>query len=132
MRRWAAEGRKTLALVGDGGLALALGELATAVQERADIVFLVMNDKGYGVIRNIQDYKFAGRRQFADIDAPDFAKLAEAIGLPYWRVGKTVALPKALAEGFAVEGPAMVEIDMIEIGPFARPFAGPPVRKAAE
>ena len=34
-----------------------------------------------------------------------------------------------MAAALAVDGPALVEIDMTEIGPFARPFAGPPVRK---
>ena len=42
-----APDRKVIALVGDGGVALSLGELATAVQERTDILLIVMNDRGY-------------------------------------------------------------------------------------
>jgi len=46
-------GKKTFTLAGDGGFILNLGELATAVQEQADMVIVLMNDKGYGVIKNI-------------------------------------------------------------------------------
>jgi acetolactate synthase-1/2/3 large subunit len=44
----AAEDRRVLCMVGDGGLMLNPGELATAVQEKADFILLLMNDKGYG------------------------------------------------------------------------------------
>ena len=42
---------------------------------KADIVFVLMNDRGYGVIRNIQDAQFGGRRHYADLHTPDFALL---------------------------------------------------------
>ena len=57
-----------------------LGELATAVEEKADIVFVLMNDRGYGVIRNIQDAQYGGRRHYADLHTPDFGLLAAAFG----------------------------------------------------
>ena len=63
-----------------------LGELATAVDTGSDIVFILMNDRGYGVIRNIQDAQFGGRRHYADLHTPDFAQLAAALGLPHQRV----------------------------------------------
>jgi len=123
-----AAGRKTVALVGDGGLALGLGELATAVQEKADIAILLMNDLGYGVIRNIQDAHYGGRRHYADLVTPDFAQLAGSIGLPHECVTDTADFGAAFARALAVEGPAVVEIDMTAIGPYATRFAGPPVR----
>jgi acetolactate synthase-1/2/3 large subunit len=123
-------GRKTVALSGDGGFYVSLGELATAVQERVDVAFVVMNDKGYGVIRNIQDAKFGGRRHYADLHMPEFADLSRTMGLPYYRVAEAGEMAPALEAALAVDGPALVEVDMTAIGPFARPFAGPPVRKA--
>jgi acetolactate synthase-1/2/3 large subunit len=122
-------GRKTVALVGDGGLALGLGELATAVQEKADIALIVMNDLGYGVIRNIQDAQYGGRRIYADLVTPDFAALAGAIGLAHERVAEPADFGPAFARALAVDGPAMVEVDMTAIGPYAKRFAGPPVPK---
>ena len=48
---------------------------------KADIVFVLMNDRGYGVIRNIQDAQFGGRRHYADLHTPDFKLVAAALGL---------------------------------------------------
>lgn len=124
----AANGRKTVALAGDGGLALSLGEISTMVQERADVALIVMNDGGYGVIRNIQDRKFAGRRLYADIALPDLGALAGGLGLPFRRVSDTAGMRSAIDWAISADGPAMVEIDMNAVGPFAVLFAGPPVR----
>ena len=45
-----ANGRKVVSMCGDGGFCLSLAEVWTAVQEQSDVVFVVMNDNGYGVI----------------------------------------------------------------------------------
>ena len=124
----AANGRKTVAMAGDGGLALSLGEISTLVQERADVALIVMNDGGYGVIRNIQDRKFSGRRLYADIALPDLGALASGLGLPFRRVSDTAGMRAAFDWAISADGPAMVEIDMNAVGPFAVPFAGPPAR----
>src|SRR6266851_5454620 len=79
---------KTIAIVGDGGAMVNLGELATAVDATANIVFVLMNDRGYGVIRNIQDAQFGGRRHYADLHTPDFSLLAAALALPHQRVSR--------------------------------------------
>jgi acetolactate synthase-1/2/3 large subunit len=122
-------GRKTILLTGDGGFMLNVGELATAVQEQADIVMVLMNDGGYGVIKNIQDAHYGARQVYADMANPDFAQLSGAMGIPHEVVQTAEAFPQAFERALAVAGPAIVEVDMGEIGPFARPFAGPPVRK---
>jgi acetolactate synthase-1/2/3 large subunit len=121
--------RKTLCLVGDGGLQLNLGELATLVQEKADVVMVLMNDRGYGVIRNIWDAAYGGRRAYSDLHTPDFARLAQAIGLPHRLVKGKGDFAPVLREAFAQRGPVMVEVDMVAVGPYAAAFAGPPVRK---
>ena len=56
-----ALGRKTVVLAGDGGFMLNVGELACAVQEKADLLIILMNDSRDGVIRNIQDDIYGGR-----------------------------------------------------------------------
>jgi acetolactate synthase-1/2/3 large subunit len=126
----AAGGRKTLCLVGDGGLQVNIGELATLVQEKADVVVLLMNDGGYGVIRNIQDAYYGGRRYYSDLHTPDFAALARSLTLPHHRVGDLGQIGATLRDALAQRGPVLIEIDMAAIGPFAKQFAGPPVRKA--
>ena len=125
----AAGDRKTFALVGDGGLQVNIGELATLVQEKANVVVLLMNDGGYGVIRNIQDAQYGGRRYYSDLHTPDFAALAKSIALPHHRVRDLAQIGELLKGATAQREPMLLEIDMIAIGPFASQFAGPPVRK---
>jgi acetolactate synthase-1/2/3 large subunit len=127
----AAGDRKTLCLVGDGGLQVNIGELATLVQEKADVLVLLMNDRGYGVIRNIQDAHYGGRRYYADLHTPDFERLAQSIALPFHRVRDLGQIGATLRDALARPGPAAIEIDMTAIGPFAQQFSGPPVRKGA-
>ncbi|ROT45241.1 thiamine pyrophosphate-binding protein [Pusillimonas sp. NJUB218] len=122
-------GKKTWTLAGDGGFILNLGEMATAVQEKADMVIVLMNDKGYGVIKNIQDAQYGGRRHYVDLHTPDYAKLCEAIAMPHVRVSKLEDLGAALSRANAQTGPFMIEIDMLSIGKFKTAFAGPPVNQ---
>lgn len=125
-------GRKTFCLAGDGGFILNLGELATAVQEGADMTIVLMNDKGYGVIKNIQDAQYGGRRVYADLHTPDYATLARALGFEHRRIGSLSEARGALAALAAVKGPTMLEIDMLSVGAFKTAFAGPPVKAAAK
>jgi len=122
-----ASGKKTYTLAGDGGFILNLGELATAVQEKANMVIILMNDKGYGVIKNIQDAQYGGRRHYVELHTPDYAELATAIGFSHVRVSDLSQVAEAFKKANAEQGPFMVEIDMLSIGKFKTAFAGPPV-----
>lgn len=121
-----ANGRKVVSMCGDGGFCLSLAEVWTAVQEQSDVVFVVMNDNGYGVIRHIQDALYGGRHYFDDLLAPDFGKLAELAGLHYARVETSDELTTAMQAALAVRGPALVEVDMASIGEYPRYFKPPP------
>lgn len=116
--------RKIIGLVGDGGLALGTGELATLVQEKANVTLLVMNDGGYGVMRGIQDKYFGGRQYYNQLHTPDFTLLAESMGLAAWTITDASAFAEVLAQAVALPGPALVEVRMQDIGPLC--FAGPP------
>jgi acetolactate synthase-1/2/3 large subunit len=123
---------KTITLLGDGGAQLMIGEFATAVESAANVVFVLMNDRGYGVIRNIQDAQYSGRRMYADILTPDFALVCQSVGLPHERVGKIEDFDAALDRAIAASGPRLIEIDMVAIGPFSQSFAGPPAGAAGQ
>ncbi|MGA9619244.1 MAG: thiamine pyrophosphate-binding protein [Serratia proteamaculans] len=116
--------RKVVGLVGDGGLALGLGELATMAQEQANITLLIMNDGGYGVMRGIQDKYFAGRQYYNELHTPSFTLVAEAMGLKAWKIDSAAQFSGVLAEAINYPGPSVVEVDMNSIGPLT--FAGPP------
>ncbi len=119
-------GRKTLALCGDGGFMLNVGELACAAQEQANVLFIVMNDQRYGVIRNIQDDIYGSRHCYVDLHTPDFAPFCASMRVPHWRLSDPAATSTTLREAIAVQGPAVLEVDMDAWGPFAAKFAGPP------
>jgi acetolactate synthase-1/2/3 large subunit len=127
----AAGDRKTVVLAGDGGLQLSFGEFVTLVQEDVDVLLIVMNDGGYGVIRNIQDDKFGGRKYLADLHTPDFQAFAASIGLASARAQDMPSFHAALATLGSRKGPALLEVDMLAFGAYASAFAGPPVREAA-
>lgn len=122
-------GRKTLGLAGDGGFILNLGELATLVQEQCDTLIVLMNDQRYGVIQNIQDASYGGRRNYVELHTPDYAQLCASIQLPHARVQNLDELPAVLGAAWAKKGPFLLEIDMRTIGSFKTTFAGPPVNK---
>ena len=109
-------------MVGDGGFAMNQTELWTAVQERAELVIMVMNDRGYGVIKHIQGALQDGRMFFGDLLGPDLQKLAAVAGLPSFKVSRAEDLAETVANAVATPGPSLVEVDMTAIGAFP-PYA---------
>ncbi|SAL77324.1 acetolactate synthase II large subunit [Caballeronia choica] len=125
----AGSAAKTVCLVGDGGLMVNVGELVTAVQEKANVMIVLMNDQCYGVIRNIQDAQYGGRRMFVELHQPDFAQFCASFGLAHRRITSLDHADDIIREGLAIDGPVLVEVDMLSVGSFATAFAGPPVKK---
>ena len=122
-------GRKTVALAGDGGFMLNVGELACAVQENANLVVLLMNDSRYGVIKNIQDDIYGGRHCYVELHTPDFAQFCASLKVTHLRLVAPEQARHVLAQALAASGPVVVEVDMAAWGPFAAKFAGPILKK---
>lgn len=125
-----ASDTRTVTLLGDGGTMLGLAELVTAVDEGANITFVLMNDQAYGVIENIQDAQYEGRRHYSRLKTPNFAKLCDALDLPHTRVDDITRFAEIFDASMARSGPHLIEVDMVAIGPFAEAFAGPPAGAA--
>ncbi len=123
--------RAVVLLVGDGGFMVNLGELATAVQEQVGIVIVVFNDRGYGILRNVQERAWGGRRLAVDLHTPDFTRLAADFGAWSQRVSAAGAFRGALEAALDARGPALLELDMTAIGPTAVPYTGPAGASAA-
>eukprot|EP01035_Chromulina_nebulosa_P010722 gene10722-14387_t len=128
----AGAGAKAITLLGDGGAMLGLAEMITAVDEKAPLVYVLMNDQAYGVIQNIQDAQYQSRRHYSALAVPDLATFCASIRLPHRLVRTTEKVPAVLAAASAAEGPCLIEIDMCAIGPFATSFAGPPAGAAGK
>ena len=121
-----SKSKKTIAMCGDGGFMLNLPDLWTAVETNCDVVFLVMNDKGYGVIKHIQDSMYGGRNFFADLIGPNFEELANVANMKYSRIDHAIDLEKKLKEAINFSGPVLLEVNVHSVGEMPRYFAPPP------
>jgi pyruvate dehydrogenase (quinone) len=102
-------GRQVIALSGDGGIAMLLGELITLRQRHLPVKVVVFNNGALGFVE--LEMKAAGIVTYGtDLDNPDFAGIARATGLFGVRVDKADQLENALTEAFAHDGPALVEV----------------------
>lgn len=119
--------KKVITLVGDGGLMLGIGEIATMVQENTNMVLLVMNDQGYGVMRGIQNNYFGGRQYYNELHTPSYQKLGESMGCTSFLARSIEEFQEVIQKAIKIDGPAIVEVDMTAIGPLN--FAGPPQKK---
>ncbi|MGJ3510020.1 thiamine pyrophosphate-binding protein [Enemella sp. A6] len=105
-----------LAMIGDGGLMVHLGELAVLAAERPDVVVVLFNDGGYGVLRNMQTARGAKKRA-VDLTNPDFAGLAGSLGIDHRPVDSAEAFDKALKKALKRGGPCIIEIDVTALRP---------------
>ena len=121
-----SKSNKTIAMCGDGGFMLNIPDLWTAVETNCDVVFLVMNDKGYGVIKHIQDSMYGGRNFFADLIGPNFEELANVANMKYSRIDHAIDLEKKLKEAINFSGPVLLEVNVHSVGEMPRYFAPPP------
>ena len=121
-----SKGNKTIAMCGDGGFMLNLPDLWTAVETNCDVVFLVMNDQGYGVIKHIQESMYGGRKFYADLIGPNFEELAKAAKIKYSRIDHANDLEKKLKQALNFLGPVLLEVNVHSVGEMPRYFAPPP------
>jgi pyruvate dehydrogenase (quinone) len=102
-------GRQVIALSGDGGIAMLLGELITLRQQHLPVKVVVFNNGALGFVE--LEMKAAGFVTYGtDLDNPDFAGIARAAGLFGVRVDKAGELEDALRAAFAHDGAALVEV----------------------
>ena len=120
---------KSIAMCGDGGFMLNLPDLWTAVEVNSNVVFMVMNDKGYGVIKHIQDSLYGGRKNYADLVVPNFSELAKTVRMNYLLVSSSSEFKEKLTKAFKLSGPVLLEIDVISVGEMPRYFVPPPFTK---
>ncbi|MGH2793004.1 MAG: thiamine pyrophosphate-binding protein [Actinomycetota bacterium] len=105
----AAAGRRAVVVCGDGGFAFAPGELATIVQESLDVVIVLVNDGGYGMLRFDEEERF-GETFAVDLATPDFAALARSYGLRA-RKSTPAALDRDLLWALRGSGPSLLQIE---------------------
>jgi pyruvate dehydrogenase (quinone) len=102
--------RQVIALAGDGGFNMLMGEFLTAVHHKLPVKVVVYNNSAFGLIRleaeSIGVPAFEKAIQFPN---PDFAAFARACGGHGFTASKPGELTAAISEAFAADGPAIVD-----------------------
>ena len=96
-------------IVGDGSIQMTITELATAVQENANIKIAIINNGYLGMVRQWQQLFYDSRYSETPISSPDYVKLSEAYGLKGIRVISRPEIPGAIEEAQNINGPVLIE-----------------------
>lgn len=108
--------RDTICLEGDGSIMMNLQELQTILTNKLPIKIFLINNNGYHSIRITQNNLFSNHckvgigEESGDLSFPEFRKIAEAFGYPYYSARSNAEMKKAVAEVLAAEGPVFCEI----------------------
>jgi thiamine pyrophosphate-dependent acetolactate synthase large subunit-like protein len=100
---------RVIAVLGDGGIMFTVAELAAAAQLRLPLPVVVVDNGGYGEIRN----EMAEREDpvhAVDLDVPDFAGLGRALGCAGAFVDDGATLVDALERGFEADRPTVLHV----------------------
>ncbi|MFI9061394.1 thiamine pyrophosphate-binding protein [Streptomyces sp. NPDC053429] len=97
----AEPGTPVLAVSGDGGAMYSIAELATAKQHELDVTWLIVDDGGYGILREY------GCATGTDLTGPDFVALAASFGVPA-ATTSAATLREDLATALASPGPSVL------------------------
>ncbi|CAB3698969.1 thiamine pyrophosphate-binding protein [Trinickia soli] len=103
-------GRTVVALAGDGCFMMSSQELATAMQYRLNVVFIVVNNAHFGTIRMHQERHYPGRTHGTGLTNPDFAAFARSFGAHGETVERTADFLPAFDRCIASGLPAVIEI----------------------
>ncbi|MEW2289378.1 thiamine pyrophosphate-dependent enzyme [Streptomyces sp. NPDC047841] len=101
--------RQVVAFCGDGGLSMLLGDLMTLKTHRLPVKLVVFDNRRLGMVKLEQEQ--AGLPEFGTVlDNPDFAAVAEAMGIPGIRVTEPAELEKAVRRAFDTPGPVLLDV----------------------
>jgi acetolactate synthase-1/2/3 large subunit len=104
--------RVVVAFAGDGGFAMTMAELETAVREKAKLIAIVFDNERYGTIRMHQDRRGGGveRAIATDLGPIDFAAIARACGARGIRVETDTAFEQAVRQALANDRPTVIQV----------------------
>ncbi|WP_313812009.1 thiamine pyrophosphate-binding protein [Glutamicibacter sp.] len=103
--------KRVLAVSGDGSSMYSIAELATAKQHNAPVTWLIVDDGGYGILREYMEGAF-GKATATELARPDFVALAQSFGIPARAVAPE-GIKDALSEAFESEGPNVIVVQTL-------------------
>jgi len=99
-----------IGITGDGGMLMTLGEIATAVEQKSNIKIIVMNDRQYTMIKNIQRSRHGYPPFQVDIHTPNFNEIAKSFGANGIKVDDPRDLSAMLEEALNIKGPTIIDV----------------------
>ncbi|MEU6404979.1 thiamine pyrophosphate-dependent enzyme [Streptomyces sp. NPDC046985] len=101
--------RQVVAFCGDGGLSMLLGDLITLKTHRLPVKLVVFDNRRLGMVKLEQEQ--AGLPEFGTVlDNPDFAAVAQAMGITGIRVTDPAELEDAVRRAFDTPGPVLLDV----------------------
>ncbi len=101
--------RQVVALCGDGGFAMLMGDFLSIAQHKLPIKLVIFNNSSLGFVA--MEMKSGGYlTDGTELNNPDFAAIAEATGIKGIRVEKASQVNAALQEAFAHDGPVLIDV----------------------
>ncbi len=101
--------RGAVAMTGDGGLMMCMGELATAAQQQANLTTIVFNDGSLSLI-DIKRQEMQLPELGFNWQQPDFATMARGLGCTTWRVETAEEYQMALQGAAETKGPCLIDV----------------------
>jgi len=101
--------RPVVSVSGDGGFLFNAQELSTAARHRINVVAVVFNDSSYGNVARDLDESWGGQYG-AELQNPDFMKLADAFGVAGLRAKAPTEVGRLVREAIELDRPALVEV----------------------
>ncbi|HEU5227321.1 MAG TPA: thiamine pyrophosphate-binding protein, partial [Ktedonobacteraceae bacterium] len=108
----AAPDKPVVALCGDGGFLLNVGELATAAQEKLPVITVIFNDATYTAVKSDQHRRFGSRYIATDLLAPDYVTVAEGFHIKGMRAEGPEALRDAISSAVRAAEPVLIEVPL--------------------
>ena len=109
-----ASGKRTVCVIGDGGLQHNIQELETLHRLNLNIKLFVLNNNGYGSIYNMQKGRFAGHfvacNPESGLTLPELSRIADAYRLPYVKIEHPRELKKQVEKILAMPGSVICEV----------------------
>lgn len=122
-------GRQVVAIIGDGGFTMQLGEFMTAVQHQLPIKLLVIKNNAIGQIK-WEQMAFLGNPEFSiDLAPMDFAAFAEACGATGLKLEKPEDCQSVLEQALKTDGPVIIEATVDPHEPVYPPYIKPEMKE---
>ncbi len=110
-----ASGKKrTICVNGDGGFVMNIQELETVKRLNLPIKYFILNNDGYGSIKNMQNNHFngfyVGSGRTSGVTLPNFERVAKSYGLEYFKISNQQNIISKVSEVLNSEGPVICEV----------------------